>query len=70
MVSLLSRIRWLDLMCRTVDEWTEYIVLKNIDPTVKSRFIHSIGLLTEELKTMKKRLEEVKDGSISKNIKR
>ena len=42
----------IELMIRTVDEWIDYIVLKNIDPTMKSRFIHSIGLLKEELQTI------------------
>lgn len=60
----------IELMIRTVDEWIDYIVLKNIDPTMKSRFIHSIGLLKEELQTMKNRLKTMKDGSISQNIKK
>ena len=57
-------------MNRTIDEWIDYIVLKNIDPTMKSRFIHSIGLLKEELQTMKNRLITMKDGSISQDIKK
>lgn len=55
-------------MCRAVDEWIQFIVLKNIDPVVRSRFIRSIHYLMDELKRMKDRLNDIKDGTISQKI--
>ena len=53
---------------RTVDKWIDFIVLKNIDPVVKSRFARSIHYLMDELKKIETRLNDIKDGMITQKI--
>lgn len=55
-------------MLRAIDEWIQFILLKNMDPVVKTRFVHSIDYLMDELNIMKQRIGESQDGTIGKSI--
>lgn len=62
----MTDVEW--IIHRAISEWIQFIVLKNIDPVVKTRFVHSIDYLIAELNKMKQRLENNQDGTIGKNV--
>lgn len=53
---------------RAIAEWIQFILLKNMDPVVKTRFVHSIDYLEDELNKMLQRLGKSQDGTIGKSI--
>lgn len=51
---------------RTVAEWVQFIVVKNIDPREKGVFVRSVDGLVRELERMKEEVKACKDGMVVK----
>ena len=54
-----------DLYCRAIQAYSDFIVFKNIDPTVKARFLANIDHYMDVLNRVKDEVQEEKAGDVA-----
>lgn len=59
------RITVSDLYCRSIQAYSDFIVFKNIDPTVKTRFLASANHFVDVLNRVKVEVKEEKAGDVA-----